>query len=402
MIRQVAFLSIHTSPMERPGSGDAGGMNVYVNELARTLARRGVAVDVFTRRSHPDLEPVVPVGDGYRVIHVDTGLEGAGTVGLAETVGSFAEGVIKFSYLDRRSYEVVHSHYWLSGWAGVLVKEALHVPLANSFHTLGRIKDALRHPLDPPVGLLRIRTEHGVVAQSDCVIASTPAESRDLLEHYDAAPERLCISPPGVDHSVFTPGDRELARSRLGLGAGPLILFAGRLQRLKGIDVALRALSSPVLGGVRLLVVGGPSGVGGDQELKRTRALASELGLADRVVWCPPVAHEELVDCYRGADVVVVPSRAESFGMVAVEAQAAGRPVVASAVGGLRYAVDDGRSGILVAGHDPADYAVALASILRDPSLADSMQAAGVDHARRFNWETSADRMLELYDGILP
>ncbi|MBP1633051.1 MAG: D-inositol-3-phosphate glycosyltransferase [Acidobacteria bacterium] len=400
MIERVAFLSIHTSPLASPGTGDAGGMNVYVHELATTLAGRGVQVDVFTRGGGGEVE-VIP---GYRVIEVPKGTaRRPGREPLADIVGDFAEGVARWAVRHRAAYDVLHSHYWLSGWAGLILHEVLRVPLAISFHTLGRVKDATRRPDQAPAGLLRIAAETEVIARAGCVIASTQAEAAQLIEHYAANPERLCVSPPGVDHSVFHPGDRAAARSALGLAVeGRLVLFVGRIQPLKGVDVALAAfaLVATRLPDCRLLVVGGPSGPQGMEEMAFLRAGAVTVALGDRVLLRDPLPHRSLAGVYQAADVVVVPSRSESFGLVAAEAQACGIPVVASAVGGLAHVVADGESGLLVPGWDPPDYADALHRILTDPQLADRLARGAVANAEQFSWRATVDRLLELYAGI--
>lgn len=393
MISRVAFVSIHSSPLDTPGAGDAGGMNVYIDNLARTLAIRDIAVDVFTLPRPGGAVGETDVAPGYRVIEVD-----AGGGDSAEVVSAFAEGVAKWIVEHEARPEIVHSHYWLSGWVGVLLQHALGVPLAISFHTLGRVKEATRAPGEPRQSLVRIAAEEEVVSRAGCMVASTPAEAADLIEHYRANPERICISPPGVDHTVFRPGDRDRARQRLGLPPGPLVAFVGRIQPLKAVDVAVAAVAA--LPGVRLLVVGGPSGPSGEAELERLRRMANDLA-PGRVTFMPPRPHADIACVYRSANAVIVPSRSESFGLVAVEAQACGTPVVASRVGGLAYAVEDGRSGYLIPGHDPADYTRALASIIDDPDNAKRLSAGALEHAAGFSWEATADRLVELYRGLL-
>jgi D-inositol-3-phosphate glycosyltransferase len=253
-------------------------------------------------------------------------------------------------------------------------------------------------PAEPRESLVRIAAEVDVVARAECMVASTPADAADLIEHYRANPERICVSPPGVDHSVFSPGDQRAARDRFGLGEGPIVGFVGRIQTLKGVDVAIRAVAG--LHDVRLLVVGGPSGPEGDADLAGFRALADEMA-PGQVVFHDPVAHADVVEVYRAIDALIVPSRAESFGLVALEAQATGTPVVASRVGGLPYVVVDGESGFLVAGHDPADYAEALGRILFDPEVAADLGAGAVKRAETFSWDGTVDRLLELYRGMV-
>lgn len=366
-------------------------MNVYVDALARTLAARGIDVDVFTRRSGRDAEATVVV-PGYTVVEVP-----ASGADRAEMVGAFAEGVLKWVAQRDLSYQVIHSHYWLSGWAGVLLQAPLDAPLAISFHTLGRVKEAVRSPGEPRESLMRIAAEAEVVERAECMVASTHAEAADLIELYQADPERICVCPPGVDHDRFSPGDRSTARRLFGLGEGPVVVMVGRVQALKGIDIAIRAVAR--LPDVTLLVVGGPSGPSGAEDIADLHALADREA-PGRVLFHGPMAHSAVVDAYRASDVVVVPSRTESFGLVAVEAQASGVPVVASRVGGLPFVVADGRSGLLVAGHDPADYAAALESILRDPAAAARLASGAVQRAGELSWEATVDRLLELYRGM--
>lgn len=404
MIRRVAYLSMHTSPLLQPGVGDAGGMNVYIDELSRTMAERGVEVDVFTRRHEPGLADVVDVGLGYRVHHIPAGPPEKLPIGaLARHVGDFATRVIERIGEESSKPDIVHSHYWLSGWAGLMVKRHLGLALANSFHTLGRVKDLTRRKDDPPESLLRIAAEHEVIEGADCVVASTPLEAEDLLDHYGADPNQLCTSPPGVDHTTFHPGDREAARAVLGLPDGPLVLFVGRIQPLKGVDVAVEAFSAVRrrLPDARLVVVGGPSGPTGDAETEAVRRRIQSRDVAGAVEMRPPVPHAELVRHYQAADVLVLPSRSESFGLVAAEAQSCGLPVVATAVGGLIHVVSDQLSGLLVDGWDPDDHAAAVLSVLEDSALRGRLSTGAVEWAERFSWDQTAHRFLELYEGAI-
>jgi D-inositol-3-phosphate glycosyltransferase len=408
VIQRVAFLSFHTCPVQAPGFGDAGGMNVYVNEVAKAIARRGIEVVVFTRRTGHDPE-VVDVRPGYRVVHVTAGpQEPLPLRRLPELIGDFTDETLRWIDATGLGFDVLHSHYWLSGWAGVILKERLELPLANSFHTLGRIKDLNRRPGEPGSGVLRTMAEQEVIARSDCVIASTPAEYDDLLEHYDARPERLCTSPPGIDHVMFRPGDRHAARVWTGLHDylvdDPVVLFVGRIQPLKGVDVAITACAAiPDTATARpphLVVVGGPSGPHGDAELARLRELAVARGIGGRVHFLPPQPHDQLARFYQAADVLVMPSHSESFGLVAAEAQACGLPVVAAAVGGLRFVVEDGRSGFLVDGHQPAAYTEAITRVLEDDNVATKLGRGGIEFTDRFSWETTASHLVDLYQGI--
>jgi D-inositol-3-phosphate glycosyltransferase len=376
-------------------------MNVYLRELGRAMAEHGIDVVVFTRRSDlltPDVVEVVP---GFKVVHIEAGpTEPVPMRELPGLVGEFAEGTLAWIDQNGQEFDLIHSHYWLSGWAGVLLKEKLNLPLANSFHTLGRIKDLTRRADQAPEGAMRTLTEEEVIARSDCVVASTPYEFDDLMEHYAADPARLCTSPPGIRHELFKPGDKEGARRWTGLDPGPTVLFVGRIQPLKGVDTAIRALSLMATASARFVVVGGPSGTDGPAEVQRLADLATDLGVAARVHFIPPLPREQLAAFYQAADVVVMPSRSETFGLVAAEAQSCGTPVVAAAVGGLPYIIEDGVSGLLVHGHDPQDYADALDRVLSDPELATALSNGAITHADRFSWEATVSRLLELYAGI--
>jgi D-inositol-3-phosphate glycosyltransferase len=405
MIERVAYLAVHTSPLLQPGVGDAGGMNVYVNELACTMANRGINSVVFTRRTHPDQPRSVEVRDGYRVVHVDAGPPRPLPIAdLVAHVAEFGEGVVAATRAG--GFDVVHSHYWLSGWAGVLVREAHGLPLANSFHTLGRVKDAGRRRDESGSSSTRLRAEDGVIALADCVIASTPYEFDDLIDHYQASPERLCVSEPGIDHTLFTPGSRDEARRVIGVGDEPLALCVGRIQAHKGLDVAIDMLShlpnevAAGSGPTALVIVGGPSGTDGSSEIERLRRQARSRGVADRVTFVPPQPHDRLVHYYRAADLLVMPSRSESFGLVAAEAQASGLPVVASRVGGLPYVIGSSVSGLLVNDHNPRSFAAASTAILDHPDFRDNLSKGAIEFAKRFSWSATANRLIDLYDGI--
>lgn len=403
MITSIGYLSYHTSPLLTPGSGDAGGMNVYIDELAREMSRRGIDVDVYTRKADGALPDVVQVTDRYRVVHVEAGPVGRRPIEeLLEWVDAFAHGAMAHAEANRRSYDLLHSHYWLSGRVGLLMKDELGVPLANSFHTLGRVKDLTRRDGDRRSSEARIRAEQAVIERSDCVIASTPAEAKDLLEHYAADPTRLCMNPPGINHELFRPGNNEAARIGLGFDPGPLALFVGRIQPLKGVDVALEAvaLARARVPDLRLVVVGGPSGIEGHEEAERLRRRSQGADLAGVVEFLPAQPHDSLPAFYRAADVVLCPSRSESFGLVAVEAQACATPVVAARVGGLAFGVANEESGLLVDGWEPQDYADALVRVFTERGLARLLSEGARERARIFTWKAAADRLLELYDGL--
>ncbi len=407
MIKSVAYIAMHSSPLLQPGAGDAGGMNVYIDRLARTMARRDIEVTVFTRRFDVEVPIVVEVESGYRVVHIEAGPVERLSIGtIKQYVAEFAQGVIEWATRRDRVFDLVHSHYWLSGRTGVRLKSALGIPLANSFHTLGKVKDATRHRHEARSSDERLLTEAEVIAHSDCVIASTPFEFEELLEHYSATPERLCVSAPGVDHTVFRRGDVSAARQLLGFMDEHIVLFVGRIQEHKGTAMAVEAFAelansrSEDATLVRLHIIGGASGPSGDLELQKCRSLIAQHQLEQSVRFFDPQPHAALADHYRAADVVVVPSLSESFGLVAAEAQACGTPVVAANTGGLPYVVNAAESGLLVDDYDARAFATAMAAILDHPSFAERLSDGAVSYSQKFSWDATATRMLELYEGI--
>ncbi len=369
-------------------------MNVYVRELVASLAQAGVATEVYVRRGADDLPEVVDVEPGFRVVHVDAGPADLAKEHLPEVVDAYTEAVA--AHLTRRDGpDAIHANYWLSGLAGHRLKHELSLPLVSTFHTLARVKAETGDP-EPD---RRVEAETEVIGCSDAILASCDAEVAQLVELYGARPDRVEIVPPGVDHAFFSPGDRAGARAALGLGTHPVLLFVGRIQPLKGVGVAIEALAelSRTHADAVLVVVGGPSGADGDAEFADAQALVERHGLADRVRFVDPQPHHLLSTYYRSADVCLVPSRSESFGLVALEAAACGTPVVAAAVGGLLNLVDDGVTGVLVDTRVPSDYAAAASRILDDPSRATAMAAAAAERARRYTWSTSAARLRRLY-----
>jgi D-inositol-3-phosphate glycosyltransferase len=419
-VRSLAVLSLHTSPLAQPGTGDGGGMNVYVRELSSALARTGVTCDVFTRAWRPQQPPTVSVEPGFRVHHVPAGpLAPIAKERLPGVIDEFTEGVAKrLRQLveDGIETDAIHANYWLSGVAGHVLKHELDVPLISTFHTLDRVKaEASPEQLDAAEPARRAQAELKVIGCSDAVLASCTVEADQLVELYHADPDRIQIVAPGVDHAFFAPGDYRQARRALGFPAdAPLLLFVGRIQPLKALGVAVAALGELVNGpaGGRhyqrsggsgplrratLVAVGGPSGPQGEAEVTRVRQLARSLGLSEHVRLVPPQGHEMLSTYYRAADVVIVPSRSESFGLVALEASACGVPVVASAVGGLTTLVDHGRTGYLVDGRDPMVFAEYVARILSDPPLAEAMGDAAARRARQYTWAEAATQLRRRY-----
>ncbi len=396
-LARVLMLSLHTSPLAQPGTGDGGGMNVYVRSLAEALARSGVDCDVLTRAEHAEQPPVSVLERGVRVVHLDAGpRRPVPKVELPALVPELVAAARDHVVDAGESYDAIHTNYWISGAVGHALKHELDLPLVATFHTLGRVKSAAGID-DDDAG--RTAAELDVVRCADRVIVSTPEEHATLCTHYDADPERVEIVTPGVDHARFGPGDRRAARRALGLALdGPILLFVGRLQPLKGADLALGCLAELPEPRARLVVVGGPSGPDGPAEVTRLHELADDLGIGDRVHWVDPVPHERLGTWYQAADVCLVPSRAESFGLVALEAAASGTPVVASDVGGLRTIVDHGETGLLVADRDPGAFAAAVQRALGEAGAA--MGRRSVARAERHTWSLAAARLRRLYGDV--
>ncbi|MFC8720266.1 D-inositol-3-phosphate glycosyltransferase [Kitasatospora sp. NPDC057198] len=403
--RRIAMLSVHTSPLHQPGTGDAGGMNVYIVELAKRLAELDIEVEVFTRAVSSDDAPAVELAPGVLVRHVTAGpYEGLFKEDLPAQLCAFTHGVLRTEAGHRPGYyDLVHSHYWLSGQVGWLAAERWGVPLVHTMHTMAKVKNAALAEGDTPEPAARVIGETQVVGAADRLIANTAEEAAELAHHYAARPDQLAVVHPGVNLDVFRPGSRAAARARLGLPQdAAVLLFAGRIQPLKAPDVLLKAVARLLdrHPGLRerlvVPVVGGPSGTG----LARPESLhklAAQLGIGDVVRFHPPVDQRQLADWYRAATALVMPSHSESFGLVALEAQACGTPVVAAAVGGLPVAVRDGRTGTLVPGHDPDAWARALHPYVVDPSLAPVRGAAAADHAAAFGWLTAAGATAEVY-----
>jgi D-inositol-3-phosphate glycosyltransferase len=373
-------------------------MNVYVRELVSALAQAGVTSDVYVRRWADGLPDAVDVEPGFRVVHVPAGPVDLPKDALSEVVDQFADGVLARLTADGgvHAADALHANYWLSGVAGHRLKHELDLPLVSTFHTLARVK-AETGDLEPQ---RRVDAEAAVIGCSDAILANSPAEAAQLERLYGADPDRIEIVPPGVIHAFFSPGPRQGARAALAhldLGDGPMVLFVGRIQPLKGLAVAVRALGALEDRRAVLVVVGGASGRDGWMELERIQKLAASLGVADRIRFADPQPHHMLSTYYRAADVVLVPSRSESFGLVALEAAACGTPVVAAAVGGLRTLVEHGRTGFLVEGRDPDVFAAYTEQVLGNAALSRELASAAAARARNFTWSTAAARLRRIY-----
>ena len=402
---RIAVLSIHTSPLDQPGTGDAGGMNVYVVETAKRIAAAGTAVEIFTRATSSDLPPALELAPGVLVRHVTAGpYEGLLKADLPGQLCAVTSGVMRVEATHPEGwFDLIHSHYWLSGQVGWLASERWGVPLVHSMHTMAKVKNLELAAGDNPEPMVRVIGEEQVVAAAARLVANTADEARQLIDLYGADPQAVDVVHPGVDLEQFTPGEPGVSRRRLGLAEDSVILlFVGRIQPLKAPDILLRAAArlletDPVLRSRLLVVVcGGPSGTGLEHPTSLSD-LAADLGIADIVRFEPPGDRQMLADWYRAADVTVVPSYSESFGLVAVEAQACGTPVVAAAVGGLRTAVLHETSGVLVEGHDPRDYATVLRHLIDNPERLAELSRGARMHAASFGWAATTTGLLDTY-----
>jgi D-inositol-3-phosphate glycosyltransferase len=403
---RIATLMVHTSPLDQPGIGDAGGMNIYVLESAQRMAAMGVSVDIFTRRTDPTVPEIVEISPGVRVRHFDCG---HGTL-TKEQLPIHISGLSQeFSRIMRtENYDVIHSHYWLSGKVAMPAAKELGIPLVHTMHTMARVKNLNLAEGETPEPMIRVQGETQVVSAANALIANTDAEGASLVSLYDACPDIVHVVSPGVDLFTFTPGEgRHAAREIVGLPQDALVVsFVGRIQPHKGPEVLIRATSelvkhSPLLRHKLIVnVVGGASGAN-TEEVDRLKELSTWLGIDDVVRFAPPVPRKDLPQWYRAADLVIVPSYSESFGLVALEAQACGTPVIATAVGGLRTAVADGISGVLVDGHDPKAWSSVISRLLQEPQRRVLLSMGSIEHASHFGWDVTARGTLDIYDQVI-
>ena len=408
--RRIASLMLHTSPLEQAGIGDAGGMNVYVVESAKRIAASGVEVDIFTRANRSSLPEKVEIADGVSVRHLEAGpYDGISKDELPSQICALMSSFMhQEARLPMGYYDLLHSHYWISGQLGWLISERLGTPLVHTMHTMAKVKNLSLAEGEKPEPQVRAIGEEQVVGASAALIANTTAEAASLVSLYDACPDRVFVVPPGVDLTTYkVNGGKSAARKKLKIGEDKLMLaFVGRIQPHKGPEVLIRAVAemlnhSPALRSrLKTVIIGGASG-NGSQEPERLKALTVFLGVSDVIEFLPPVPHEELSDWYRASDLVCVPSYSESFGLVALEAQACGTPVVATAVGGLRTAVADGISGSLVDGHNPRAWSAVISRLLMEPERRLILGMGAIEHASHFGWDTTARGMLDVYDRVL-
>ncbi|GIU84434.1 MAG: D-inositol 3-phosphate glycosyltransferase [Acidimicrobiales bacterium] len=390
----VAMLSLHTSPLAQPGVGDGGGMNVYVRELTGALAQSGVDCRVFVRVPERRGRRVVEVEPGFRVVDVPCGGEDVQKEDLPELLPEITSAIV--AELEEEPADLIHAHYWMSGLVGHRLKHQLEIPLVVTYHTLARVKRlAGEHESQ-----LREVSESQIASCAEKLVVASPMEREDLVWACDVDPGRVEVVPPGVDHALFSPGDRWWARRALNLGEGRVLLFVGRIQPLKGLDLAVKTLIALDDPDARLVVVGGPSGPRGIEAMEEAKRIAEAARIQEQVVFVDPQPHHLLSTYYRASDVVVVPSHTESFGLVGLEAAACGIPVVASDVGGLRSVVLDGETGILVSERDPLVWAERVDWILSNPERRAAMSQAASSHASGFRWSVTAGRLRRLYGDV--
>ena len=403
---KIATLMVHTSPLDQAGTGDAGGMNVYVVETAKKMAQAGVAVDIFTRANKPNLPESIEIAEGVSVKNLVAGpFGGLSKEELPSQLGALTSAFMNYQkQLPKSYYSLLHSHYWISGQLGWVVSEATGTPLIHTMHTTAKVKNLNLADGEKPEPHVRAIGEEQVVKAATALIANTDAEAASLVSLYDACPDRVFVAAPGVDLQNFSPADGKAAsRERLNIAPDTILLtFVGRIQPHKGPDVLIKAAAemvshSPYLRAkLAVVIMGGASGH--INELEKLKSLAKFLNVEDVTHFVDPVSRTVLPDWYRASDLVCVPSYSESFGLVALEAQACGTPVVATAIGGLRTAVSDGISGSLVDGHDPKAWSAVISRLIAEPQRRLLLSMGAVEHASHFGWEMTARKTLDVYD----
>ena len=403
---RIATVMVHTSPLDQPGIGDAGGMNIYVVESAQRMAAMGVEVDIFTRRTETDQPEVVEISKGVRVRYFDCGHGHLTKEQLPAHILGLSKEFLRI--VRNENYDAIHSHYWISGKVAMPAAAELGIPLVHTMHTMARVKNLNLAEGESPEPMIRVQGETQVAAAAQALIANTDSEAASLVSLYEACPDIVHVVAPGVDLYTFTPGQgRKTARESISTPQDALVVtFVGRIQPHKGPEVLIRATSelvkhSPLMRPKLIVnIIGGASGAN-TEEVERLQELTTWLGIDDVVRFAPPVPRAELPQWYRAADLVCVPSYSESFGLVALEAQACGTPVIATAVGGLRTAVADGISGVLVDGHDPKAWSSVIARLLQEPQRRVLLSMGAVEHASHFGWDATARGTLDIYDQVI-
>lgn len=410
MKRRVASLMVHTSPLEQAGRGDAGGMNIYVVESAKKMAEQGIEVDIFTRADKDGFEEAVEILNGVTVHHLVAGPVSklskeelpAHTAALNSAFMHHQEGK------PNNYYDIIHSHYWISGQLGWMISERTGTPLVHNMHTMAKVKNQSLAQDDNPEPHIRSLGEEQLVERAAALIANTDAEAAALISLYGAQPEKVNVIAPGVDLNEFSLADgKSESRKRLNIAPDAMLIsFVGRIQPHKGPEVLVKSVAEilrvwPELRAKFALVIMGENSGSGHNELEKLKNYAKFLEIENVMHFVPPVKRSELADWYRASDLVCMPSYSESFGLVALEAQACGTPVIATAVGGLRTAVADGISGILVDGHDPVAWSAAIAKLLMDRERRELLSKGALAHSANFSWDVTAKKTISLYEKVL-
>jgi len=409
-VKHIALLSVHSCPLAALGGKETGGMNVYIRELSREMGSLGLRVDVFTRSQNPHISKVVPLGPNVRVIHLKAGPEEPLPKNdLFHFLPQFTEGVIQFAGENKVSYDLVHSHYWLSGWVGEQLKRLWSIPLVHMFHTLGIVKNSVSRGKEEKESRRRLHVEREIMGYADGIIAPSPWEKKQMVKGYGAEPSKIRVIPCGVDLNLFQPIPAGSAKRSLGLCRKKFVLFVGRIDAVKGIDNLIRAihhLSLPGQSGpeVRLIVIGGELDADPrtqNREMLKLRRLVARLNLEERVAFWGSQRQDLLPYFYSAAEALVLPSRYESFGMVVLEAMACGAAVIASRVGGLPYTVENGRTGFLIPEGDWQLLAARIREVIQKPALKKKLAQAAMSKVRQFSWSEITQKVLSFYCAVL-
>ena len=394
---RIALVSVHGCPLARLGEKDTGGMNVYLLQLAKELGSLGFSADVFTRFHDPNDPEIVDLGPGSRVIHIKAGPWYESKEGIYSLLPEFVDNMLRFQRERGLAYDLYHSHYWLSGEVVSRLNQHARLPHIASFHTLGEAK--IRARAEENESMVRIQSERDTLHRADRIVAVSEHERGNMIDFYEAPEDRIQVIPCGVDMEVFKPMPRDEARRELGLGDENVLLYVGRVQPLKGPELLLESVARLDLNeGLKVLIVGGD--VTGDEEVTKVRRLAEELRIDHLVSFEGTVPHKRLVHYYNAADLCVVPSFYESFGLVAAEAMACGTPVVATAVGGLPETVKDGLNGSLIRNRNPEALAEKISLLLNDVRLRGLLASRARESVAALNWPTVAGRVAGLYESV--
>ena len=410
-MRPIAVLSVHSCPLAALGGKETGGMNVYVREVSREMGRLGLQVDVYTRSQNPHISRIVPLGRNARVIHFPAGPEEPIPKNeILNFLPEFTDQILRFTKKNRIRYDLIHSHYWLSGWVAGQLKRQWSIPFIHMFHTLGALKNSVSRNQEEEEPQGRLRVEKQIMSIADCLIAPSPWEMEQMILHHHAQSSKVQVIPCGVDLTLFKPIPALKAKKFLGLSEREFILFVGRIDAIKGIDVLIKAVNhlsrKPLKGkqGLGLIIIGGEldeDPQAESQEMQKLRKMVSQMKLQEKVAFWGAQRQDLLPYFYSAAKALVLPSRYESFGMVALEAMACGTPVIASKVGGLQYTVENGKTGFLIPEGDWQSMADRIQEVIENPSLAKRLIQAGLSKVKQFSWPTVTKKIISIYDSLI-